>query len=128
MAKLSKYGGLSDEGVGKILSAFQTTKTYEITFSDLVSKCDEMQKWRRKQKTGKWPQVLIDHILPRQKKMYTVFVSVWLWLNVSRTAIIKSLHLVSETMFPLTLKAVWPDSCQPDVSGMTPQVSIQKDV
>lgn len=44
MAKLSKYGGLSDEGVGKILSAFQTTKTYEITFSDLVSKCDEMQK------------------------------------------------------------------------------------
>lgn len=68
MAKLSKYGGLSDEGVGKILSAFQTTKTYEITFSDLVSKCDEMQKWRGKQKTGKWPQVLIDHILPWQKK------------------------------------------------------------
>lgn len=53
--------------MGKNLSAFNTTKTYEITFSDLVSKCDVMQKWRGKQKTGKWPQVLIEHTLASAK-------------------------------------------------------------
>lgn len=65
MAK-SKYGDLSNENVEnkkKKLSAFQTTKTYEITFSDFVSKFDVMQKWRGKQKKGKWPQVLIEQTL-----------------------------------------------------------------
>ncbi len=30
--------------VKTLKTAFHTTKTYEITFSDLVSKCDVMQK------------------------------------------------------------------------------------
>lgn len=29
--------------------ALETIKTYKITFSDLISKCDAMQKWRGKQ-------------------------------------------------------------------------------
>lgn len=65
--EIEKYGGLSNEGVGKNLSAFHTTKTYEITFSDLVSKCDEMHKWRGKQTTGKWA-ILIDQTLASAKK------------------------------------------------------------
>lgn len=50
MSELRKYGNLSNDGVDKNLSAFQTTETYEFTFSDLVSKCDVMRKMKRKKK------------------------------------------------------------------------------